>query len=1336
MIGSVSGVIVVHLGLSNPQSTDLIISEVLYDTPACDSTCEWVELYNPTTSAIDITGWTLWDNSKSNLLPSVVIPSGGYFVFARSNTGFQSLYNKLPDSGAMTLALGNSGDVLRLKNSAGTEVDMVAWENYITGWSVSAVDSTIYRPTTTDTDSVSDWADSKSLGTPGSGYSSPTDTISPNVTISSPIDGTTVSGSVLFSCSATDNSGVISSYSLKIDGIIKSSSNNYTWDTTADSDGSHTLRCEAMDTSSNTGFAEIAVNVNNTSPIKTFNVYFTDPLAGVPRMESPSLQKGNISTGIVDLLNSATGSIDAALYHLSWQPVIDALLNANTRGVTVRIAADASNLNEFTVLSSAGISVTAVNTSKIMHNKFFIVDSQYVFTGSWNPTETGTLFNANDAIKIKSPQLATVFQAEFDQLFANIYGTKKTDNNAEIVTVGSTTVEAYFAPKDTGLTRLIQLIDGATTSIYLSLFYFTDNSIYDAILRARDRGVLVRGVFDYRGWRNAYSEADDVIAWGGGVVDANPGVNHHKFGVFDGKIVWTGSTNWSASGFSGNDENSVVIHDIGVASHYIARVNDFYTDAQNYDNSSSQAPRIVTRHYSGYPGSNFIQWRPHLNGNTPKKLVDTYVLWRWNPTISQFEELQELNWAVGYYSDSDIVLDQTYYYCVSSRTNGLDSGCSAEFAQVQYSGGGSSQPVLSTATGHLTSFGTDKVAPVVQFRSHITGQTVNGWQTIVYSGNDTSARSSWELLIDGSVVSRNSLFLLDTTKLVDGMHTLEARVTDEFGNVGTKTITLNVDNSAYTPISPVNFASIKFMTYNIEASGTNPGFKDVLKEENADIVVLVEAGNFDDNGNFSINSLVMELNQYFSTELPYSFALTQGQGSKYTGIAVLSRFQISNSLLIPLVTLDNGYKFDVSHDFIDVTLLVGTGILHVIGSHLKAKSGASNEIKREKAQEGIINYMDTLGASANIIYAGDLNSFSPQDTGSLAPNGDLGYGPINMTINPLHSGYPLVQSFTDMYRSLNPTTPGYTYYTAPYESRIDFILTNGYLNSKGLGSTVGDTPSSNLGSDHYSVDVTFNLTDWAPLDTTPPSQVTGLSANVISPSQIDLSWTGNPENDVVSYKIYRNNTLIATISTTSFSDKGLSAGTTYVYQVSALDSSANEGAKSLQVSATTLSSSGLNHIIISEVFYDTPGTDSAEEWIELYNPTTVPVDLSGWTLSDNRGVFTLPSGTTIGVNSFLVVARNAAGYFALYNKNPDVSGMTLSLGNSGDVLRLKNLGGTEVDMVAWENYIVGWSIFAKTGQSISRVSLTSDSDTVNDWIVTLSNGTPGTLSSPPRTKTV
>jgi endoglucanase len=94
-------------------------------------------------------------------------------------------------------------------------------------------------------------------------------------------------------------------------------------------------------------------------------------------------------------------------------------------------------------------------------------------------------------------------------------------------------------------------------------------------------------------------------------------------------------------------------------------------------------------------------------------------------------------------------------------------------------------------------------------------------------------------------------------------------------------------------------------------------------------------------------------------------------------------------------------------------------------------------------------------------------------------------------------------------------------------------------------------------------------------DTTPPDQVTGVVASAVSYSQINLNWTASTAADLNSYRVYRSTSatgsfsLIASPAVNSYSSTGLTASTTYYYQVSAVDNSNNEGARSSIASATT-----------------------------------------------------------------------------------------------------------------------------------------------------------------------
>jgi beta-lactamase superfamily II metal-dependent hydrolase len=159
-------------------------------------------------------------------------------------------------------------------------------------------------------------------------------------------------------------------------------------------------------------------------------------------------------------------------------------------------------------------------------------------------------------------------------------------------------------------------------------------------------------------------------------------------------------------------------------------------------------------------------------------------------------------------------------------------------------------------------------------------------------------------------------------------------------------------------------------------------------------------------------------------------------------------------------------------------------------------------------------------------------------------------------------------------------------------------------------------------------------------------------------------------------------------------------------------------------------------VVISEVLYDTPGTDSIEEWIELYNNSAVSVNVSGWTITDNNGIgttYTIPANTTIAAGGYITIAANTTGFYNLYGYNPTVTGGIPSLGNTGDALILKDGGGNVKDAVAWEGggaggIPVNWGSTslptASTGNSIVRSSVTVDTDTYADWTTAANNGNP------------
>ncbi len=91
--------------------------------------------------------------------------------------------------------------------------------------------------------------------------------------------------------------------------------------------------------------------------------------------------------------------------------------------------------------------------------------------------------------------------------------------------------------------------------------------------------------------------------------------------------------------------------------------------------------------------------------------------------------------------------------------------------------------------------------------------------------------------------------------------------------------------------------------------------------------------------------------------------------------------------------------------------------------------------------------------------------------------------------------------------------------------------------------------------------------------TTPPAQVTGLTATPASSSQINLSWTATP--GATSYTVRRGGSTVGSPAGTTFPDTGLTASTNYTYTVAA-NGAGGQGAQSAPASATTQASGAKN----------------------------------------------------------------------------------------------------------------------------------------------------------------
>ena len=301
-----------------------------------------------------------------------------------------------------------------------------------------------------------------------------------------------------------------------------------------------------------------------------FELYFTDPTSPL----SPQ-GTGGVDGPLVDAIDGARLSIDAAAYSLSLNSVRFALINAHKRGVQVRVVMESTNMDRSDpqALIEAGIPVVGDNMDGLMHNKFLVIDKSEVWLGSMNFTDSGAYDDNNNMMRIHSTKIAENYSVEFKEMFEDdMFGpdiVPQTPNPT--ITIDETKIENYFSPDDGAINALAKLLNGAEESIYFLTFSFTSNELGD-IIRAKDEaGLKIAGVMDEEQiLSNQGTEFDPFKQARIDVrIDGNAGQMHHKVFIIDEKIAVLGSYNFSQNAEVRNDENIIIVYNPIIAEQFI-----------------------------------------------------------------------------------------------------------------------------------------------------------------------------------------------------------------------------------------------------------------------------------------------------------------------------------------------------------------------------------------------------------------------------------------------------------------------------------------------------------------------------------------------------------------------------------------------------------------------------------------------------------------------------------------------------------------------------------------------------------------------------------------------
>jgi phosphatidylserine/phosphatidylglycerophosphate/cardiolipin synthase-like enzyme len=319
--------------------------------------------------------------------------------------------------------------------------------------------------------------------------------------------------------------------------------------------------------------APTAVNASGT----WWEVYFTDPF----NVNNPQDWQGSIEGRLIEKINAAQTSIHIVSFEFDLTPVADALVAAKQRGVDVRWVTDDENgleadmepgHGQFAMLQNAGIEVRSDTRSALMHNKFWIFDGQIVWTGSTNITESGVFKQDNNTIVIQSPELAAIYETEFQEMWDGQFGPKSPSQiEQQSLAVNGSPVQVIFTSEDHAIAEsIIPVVNSATQSIRFLAFSFTDFPLADAMIQRAKAGVNVAGVFEKVGSDTDSAELKTLYCAQVPVRrDGNGGFMHNKVIVVDQRYVITGSLNFSTNAEESNDENVIIIDNPDIAKLYM-----------------------------------------------------------------------------------------------------------------------------------------------------------------------------------------------------------------------------------------------------------------------------------------------------------------------------------------------------------------------------------------------------------------------------------------------------------------------------------------------------------------------------------------------------------------------------------------------------------------------------------------------------------------------------------------------------------------------------------------------------------------------------------------------
>ena len=128
---------------------------------------------------------------------------------------------------------------------------------------------------------------------------------------------------------------------------------------------------------------------------------------------------------LINVINSAKNNLDLAIYDITKEDIVNAILTAKKNGIRVRVITDKVESNTrsesgvLQIFKENGIPVKVNSHSGLMHMKVTIADEKIVTTGSYNYSAQASTKNDEVFVVLRDSTSAKEFEDEFEKMWDN-----------------------------------------------------------------------------------------------------------------------------------------------------------------------------------------------------------------------------------------------------------------------------------------------------------------------------------------------------------------------------------------------------------------------------------------------------------------------------------------------------------------------------------------------------------------------------------------------------------------------------------------------------------------------------------------------------------------------------------------------------------------------------------------------------------------------------------------------------------------------------------------------------------------------------------------------------